>query len=387
MALYKRGKVWWFKFHLQGQLIRESAKTNSKTVARDAEHSRRRELEKAINRIAKPLRMPLFSVAGKEWLAGKIGKAASTMRNYQQYVKSLNEELGDRLVCDIGKDDIRALQRKRLAQGLGHRSVNYEIGVLRQILRAYKLWSGLADDVDWLRERENVGKAMSPEDEQKLIAACAKSRSLALLPLFVVSIDAGLRAHETKVLRRRDLRLVWCDGVIVEGEVVVPKSKTDAGTGREVPLTRRVCAVLTLWLSRFPDAGPESYIFPRHKVGFAGNKREPYPYEIDLARPIGEWKSAWYAALEAANIDFRWHDCRHTFVTRLAENPEISEETIKSLAGHVSKKMLERYSHIRRRARQAAIASLERRGRASAIVGDGAQNWAQSEERYSRLPN
>jgi hypothetical protein len=44
---------------------------------------------------------------------------------------------------------------------------------------------------------------------------------------------------------------------------------------------------------------------------------------------------------------------------RLAENPSVSEETIRALAGHVSRKMLERYSHIRLATKQAAIQSLE----------------------------
>jgi DeoR/GlpR family transcriptional regulator of sugar metabolism len=50
---------------------------------------------------------------------------------------------------------------------------------------------------------------------------------------------------------------------------------------------------------------------------------------------------------------------RHTFVSRLAENAAVSEETIRSLAGHVSKQMLQRYSHIRTHAKQAAIAAME----------------------------
>jgi hypothetical protein len=33
MALYKRGDVWWFKFRFEGQVIRESAKTDSKSIA------------------------------------------------------------------------------------------------------------------------------------------------------------------------------------------------------------------------------------------------------------------------------------------------------------------------------------------------------------------
>ena len=60
MSLYRRGGVWWYEFRFNGQRIQESAKTNSKTVARDAERARRRELEQAYNRIPKRERMPLF---------------------------------------------------------------------------------------------------------------------------------------------------------------------------------------------------------------------------------------------------------------------------------------------------------------------------------------
>jgi hypothetical protein len=37
----------------------------------------------------------------------------------------------------------------------------------------------------------------------------------------------------------------------------------------------------------------------------------------------------------------------------------VSEQTIKALAGHVSRQMLERYSHVRSEAKQAAIRALE----------------------------
>jgi hypothetical protein len=71
MSVYKRGETYWFKFLFQGQSIRESAKTNSKTVAREAELARRRELKLGYNRIVKCERVPLFAVAAKEWLASK----------------------------------------------------------------------------------------------------------------------------------------------------------------------------------------------------------------------------------------------------------------------------------------------------------------------------
>jgi hypothetical protein len=37
MSVFKRGGVWWFEFRFQAQRVRESAKTTSKTIARQAE--------------------------------------------------------------------------------------------------------------------------------------------------------------------------------------------------------------------------------------------------------------------------------------------------------------------------------------------------------------
>jgi hypothetical protein len=64
----------------------------------------------------------------------------------------ITAEFKDRLVCDIGISQIRALQRKRLKQGLGHRSLTYEVGMLRQILKTFRRWHNLSEEVDWLRE-------------------------------------------------------------------------------------------------------------------------------------------------------------------------------------------------------------------------------------------
>ena len=61
--VYKRGRVWWFKFRFEAQVIRESAKTTSKTVAREAERTRRRQLELSVNGIQKRERHPMFGLA------------------------------------------------------------------------------------------------------------------------------------------------------------------------------------------------------------------------------------------------------------------------------------------------------------------------------------
>jgi len=322
--------------------------------------------------------MPLFAIAAEAWLVTKHPRSEHTVFHYRQYVDSLKELFGKRLVCDISTDDVADLQARREKAGLSGRTINAEMGVLRQILKRHRLWNSLVESgaVKFKTERRDVGKSISREDEAKLLDAMRLSRSPALLPLFVMAIDTGLRASELRHLRRRDLHLTWKDGFIECGTVVVSRSKTEGGTGRVVPLTRRACVVLSLWLSRFPLAVSDSYVFPQDCVGFAGNQRKPAVYDVDLTKPIGEWKSAWKIARSTAKLNYRWHDARHTFISRIAENPNVSEQTITALAGHVSKRMLERYSHIRAEAKREAIEGLE----SADFTNAGAQKWAQSAE-------
>jgi integrase len=180
-----------------------------------------------------------------------------------------------------------------------------------------------------------------------------------------------MRASEVQALRHCDLKLTWANEQITSGEVVVPKSKTAAGTGRLIPFTRRVCASLSLWLTRCPDARPDSFVFPFHQVGIGGNSRAVKVYDVDLARPMGSWRKAWLDACKKAGVRYRWHDLRHTFISRLAENANVSEQTIRSLAGHVSRQMLERYSHIRSQPKQAAVRVLEEQARAPVLEESG----------------
>jgi integrase len=124
---------------------------------------------------------------------------------------------------------------------------------------------------------------------------------------------------------------------------------------------------------------------PSHRVAIAGNARKPCIYDVQLDRPMNasSYQSAFETARSNAKVIFRFYDARHTFVTRLAENPAVSEETIRQLAGHVSPKMLGRYAHIRAHARRAAIATLE----TADFSADGAQNWAQSADSPKPLFN
>jgi len=49
-------------------------------------------------------------------------------------------------------------------------------------------------------------------------------------------------------------------------------------------------------------------------------------FGVELEKPMGQWKHSWESAREKAGVECRWHDLRHTFISRLAESPDVSEE-------------------------------------------------------------
>ena len=74
-----------------------------------------------------------------------------------------------------------------------------------------------------------------------------------------------------------------------------------------------------------------------------------------------------------AKVACRFHDLRHTFISRLAES-QCSDSTVMALAGHVSRKMMERYSHIRNEAKRQAVENLS--------GADFDAGWAQNRAQF-----
>jgi integrase len=102
-----------------------------------------------------------------------------------------------------------------------------------------------------------------------------------------------------------------------------------------------------------PESKPEDYVFPACEA--AGIEREhPDNERIDPAKPIRSWRSAWRASLLRAGLTICFHGLRHTCTTKLAESLT-SDQTIMAIAGHVSRKMLEHYSHIRTEAKRVGL--------------------------------
>ena len=371
--LYQRGqqKIWWYRFRFAGRIVHESAKTTSKTVARDAERARRRQFEETWNRIEKRTLPPRFDQAATAWLAEVKPHLAERTKDIYGVALDchLTPELGSLLLCDISAEAIARYQAKRKAENASARTLNKELQVLRQILKRHKLWANLQGDVKFERESEGIGKALAREEEKKLLSACESNQLLHTV--VTVALNTGLRKNEIRTLQ-------WNQIDLFRKELTVGKTKTEGGSGRLIPLNPLAFAALVKWVGRFPDTKPEDYVFPACEA--AGIEREnPDQERIDPSKPIKSWRSAWRAALSRAGLTIRFHDLRHTCITKLAESLT-SDQTIMAIAGHVSRKMVEHYSHIRMEAKRVALDLIAQASNPAIIQAGVHQNGNQAQD-------
>jgi integrase len=207
-----------------------------------------------------------------------------------------------------------------------------------------------------------LGRPFSGEEKLKLIGAAtpekaakgkqsqAGPRSPYILPALTIALNTGMRDAEIR-------NLTW--GQIDFGKrfLTVGKSKTQAGEGRTIPLNSPLLTALlnhARWFtSKFGTTNAEWFVFPGRLGRPAAGKKRP----LDPCKPTTSMKTAWRNVRTRAGVEGRLHDARHTLITELAERGE-GDQTIMDIAGHVSRQMLSRYSHIRMEAKRRALDSL-----------------------------
>jgi integrase len=145
--------------------------------------------------------------------------------------------------------------------------------------------------------------------------------------------------------------------------LAIEHSKTDAGL-RTIPLTDVAVSALARLRRRaegFGTVEPDHFVFAAFVPKFTFNGKRVVDYSLtgfDPTRHVKSWRKAWRTLTKKAGLPgFRFHDLRHCAITSLAENGA-SDSTIMAIAGHVSRRMLERYSHVRMEAKRKALESL-----------------------------
>jgi len=356
VSIYKRGGVWWYEFCIRGQRIRESTGSESKTLAIKAERQRRRELEESANGIRAARRPVLFPLASREWMAANRARWSESNIAIQEFnLKHLSAYFGFMLLADITAQHIGKYQGIRQKEGASNRTINMEVSTIRMMMKTARLWGAISQDVRMLTERRDVGKALTPDEERRLLEACRKSPQKALYTAVVVFCNMGLRNAELRRAR-------WNQVDFLKEEFRVGKAKTEGSEGRIVPLNRAALGAFKEWKSRWPNAKPKDYIFPTEKLAFKGEGAPETgimtAYEIDTSKPLGAWKRAWSTAKKQAGVECRIHDLRHHFISALAQT-QTPDATIQAISGHLSRKMLEHYSHVRLESKRRAVMALD----------------------------
>ena len=132
---WKKSKTWWYEFIFAGRSIRESSKTHSKTVAKEAEKKRRRELELGYNNLddRREMRVQTLSTIAAAYLEDYQLKHRSTV--FARYaVGHLVRHCGAKMVVDFSDETVTKYQAARLKEQASPKCINEEVGFLLRLL-------------------------------------------------------------------------------------------------------------------------------------------------------------------------------------------------------------------------------------------------------------
>lgn len=187
-------------------------------------------------------------------------------------------------------DDIARYQSGRQREEAAAKTINLEVGTLRAILRKHRLWANVQPDVQMLRVRDDVGRALTEFEEKALLAECRKSRSRSLYVAVELALGTCMRYSEIRMLQ-------WNQIDFDKSELRVGTSKTEHGEGRVIPLSKRVGTVLEFWTERFPNRKPNEFVFPFEPYGGRGKDdvfgfSGSIAYDTDPTKPVATGKRA-----------------------------------------------------------------------------------------------
>ncbi len=359
MSLKKRGKTWHCHFVVNGQRFRQSLET---TDWREAQ-AKGKELiaaasEGKLHQTSTTLARQPFGQAADDYVtARKLELAPASQAKERQLLVQLRAYFKQEPLKAITAKRITDYRAWRAEQGVGPATLNAELGILRRILKRARLWARVADDVRPLKEPGSIGRALTEDEQQRLL------KTAVMRPEWETAYLAAILCLNTTARGCELKGLTWGDIDLFAKTLTIRKSKTAAGE-RIVPLTTVACSTLARLRARAESFGPVEpahYVFAAFTPKFTFSGKTVVDYNVtgfDPTRHLNSWRSAWRTLTKKAGLPgFRFHDLRHCAITSLAESGA-SDSTIMAIAGHVSRRMLERYSHVRMEAKRAALETL-----------------------------
>ena len=311
---------------VDGRFRKERTKASNEAVARrilaDRENAVERALLQGLNSIddvVKPRQIPTvrqFMIEYKDHL--KVTCKPSTYRRCLSAIDGkIVSHLGSHTLRSLNAGEIQKYSDMRLAV-VKPATVRHELmilsGMFREAVKRELIPANPLRLVNKPRVQNEVIRYLDPEEEERLIGIAPEPLKTAI----VVAIHSGMRDGEQR-------SLMWNDVRSDEGVIVVRESKS--GKPRRIPMNRPLREAIES-IEQYPDS---PYVFTNPAT------RKPYDRFNN---------TTWRRILGKAGIqDFRWHDLRHTFGSRLAQ-AGVPITAIRDLLGHSQIQVTMRYAHL-----------------------------------------
>ncbi|HEX4030551.1 MAG TPA: site-specific integrase [Terracidiphilus sp.] len=321
--------IWWIRLKVGGVEHREK-------VGRRGDAIKLYKIRKAD--ILRGVKMPAnmkdkgikFSVIAQEAIDWYVNHDRRDVRNFQGRMKFILEAFADRVADEIKPSDIDTwIGSHKWSAATKNRYKNVFGKTFKIALADGKVTSNPARMVEQRPENNARIRFLSGDEETRLREAIRR-RFPTHMPEFDVALHTGMRKSE-------QFSLEWSQVSLPRKRIRLEKTKN--GSDREIPLNKTCLNVLEALHGSRPHNG---------RVFLS-------KYGRDLNNP-----RAWFEiALDEAKVkNFRWHDLRHTFISRLVMK-DVNLRTVQELAGHKTISMTTRYAHLAPEHNQAAIEKLD----------------------------
>ena len=271
-------------------------------------------------------------------------------------IRSDFEDLLDRPMAEFSPSEIEDFRQRWKKDGLQARSINRDIQRLQSVLSRAVAWKVLDrhpfGDLKPLKTDKTGRVRFLTADEEKALRNALVQREAGLKearkrfnewrlarhmrplperegefldhlrPMTLLAINTGLRRGEL-------LSLSWADLNLSAKTLTVRAASAKSGHTRYLPLNTEALKVVRVWRRLKGEPKSDALVFP----GRDGNRMT----RVD---------TAWGSLMKLAGIEnFRFHDLRHHFASRLVQ-AGVDLYTVKELLGHSEIAMTEKYSHL-----------------------------------------
>jgi integrase len=316
----------WIVYSWRGKVFRESAKTDNPRKAAKLRQGRLVRFEAGVFAGPQQSRATVADVLDayvkNRQLAGKIG-----FKNINKRAGRLKAALGFMRAEDVTLAVLERWAAECLANGYARGTVKSDLGYLHSAFNITRRQGLIACRPDFpLIQVDNARTGFFERHQYEGVAAALAQRrpnyphGQVLAEVATFAYLSGWRIGEI-------FTLTWAEVDRQRGQIVLPStSSTKRRRDRGLPLVGELADLIERrWQARVVGASLCPWVF--HRGG----------------RQIRDWRQAWKKACEAAGVAGKIpHDFRRTAVRNM-ENAGVSRKVAKSITGHVTDSVYERY--------------------------------------------